>query len=185
MRRWIFAMALVGALSAAGERSASAQTVLSRSVFGNGGAPTSGVTMACNSTIGQNAIGLSLAPSMYVCHGFWCGGLLGVSGVDDNPVGAGPGASEFAFGLPAPNPTRGMASFELSLPAAGLVRLLVIDVTGRLVSVAQEGRMEAGRHSISWSGRDADGQALARGVYYARLEVDGQVAGRRSIVLVR
>lgn len=46
--------------------------------------------------------------------------------------------------------------------------------------------MEAGRHSMSWSGRDAeDGQALARGVYYARLEVDGQVAGRRSIVLVR
>lgn len=184
-RRILLSLALATAVLVAAGGPAGAQMNLARSVFGNGGAPATGATMAVNSTIGQNAIGLSLSPSMYVCHGFWCGGLLGVSAVGDDPIGTTPGASEFAFGLPAPNPTRGMASFELSLPAAGAVRLLVVDVTGRLVSVAQDGRLEAGRHSISWSGRDADGQALARGVYYARLEVDGRVAGRRSIVLVR
>lgn len=179
------ALALATAVLVTAGGPARAQMKLARSVFGNGGAPASGATMAVNSTVGQNAIGLSLAPSMYVCHGFWCGGLLGVSGVGDDPIGTTPAPHEFAFGLPAPNPTRGMASFELSLPAAGAVRLLVVDVTGRLVSVAQDGRMEAGHHSITWSGRDADGQALAKGVYYARLEVDGKVAGRRSIVLVR
>lgn len=184
MKRLVFAVALLGTLGAAGGRSASAATVLSRSVFGNGGAPAGGA-MRCNSTVGQSAIGLSLSPSMYVCHGFWCGGYLQVSGVNDDPIGPPPGGAEFAFGLPAPNPTRGIASFELALPAAGEVRLLVVDVTGRLVSVAQEGRMEAGRHSLVWSGRDANGEALARGVYYARLEVDGKIAGRRSIVLVR
>jgi hypothetical protein len=175
MQRWIFAIALVGALSAAGERSASAQTVLSRSVFGNGGAPTSGVTMACNSTIGQNAIGLSLAPSMRLPRLL----VRRLSQVSRSTCPAGP--ARRGFYLP-PNPTRAWPSSGVA--AAGEVRHSC-DVTGRLVSVAQEGRMEAGRHSISWSGRDADGQALARGVYYARLEVDGQVAGRRSIVLVR
>lgn len=175
----LVAVALVAATAPAG-----AQVKLSRSVFGNGGAPAGGA-MKCNSTVGQPAIGLSLSPSMYVCHGFWCGGYLQVSGVNDDPIGPPPGGTEFAFGLPAPNPTRGIASFELALPAAGMVRLLVVDVTGRLVSVAQEGRMEAGRHSLVWSGRDANGGALAKGVYYARLEVDGQVGGRRSIVLVR
>lgn len=185
MQRKFLALALVGAALVAVAAPAGAQMKLQRSVFGNGGQPAAGATMTCNSTVGQSAIGLSLAPSMYVCHGFWCGGLLGVSGVGDGPVDGGPGASEFAFGLPAPNPTRGMASFELSLPAPGQVRLLVVDVTGRLVSVAQDGHMEAGRHSLSWSGRSQDGQALAKGVYYARLEVDGKVFGRRSIVLVR
>lgn len=184
MKRWISGTLLAGALLLAGRMPAAAAIVLSRSVIGTGGAVSTG-TMRSTVTVGQPAIGLSLAPTLYVCHGFWCGGYLQVSGVNDDPIGGVPTPGEFAFGLPAPNPTRGVASFELALPAPSQVRLLVVDVTGRLVSVAQDGRMDAGRHSIVWEGKDGNGASLARGVYYARLEVDGKVEGRRSLVLIR
>lgn len=184
MKRCFTGTLLVGALLVTGWTPAAAATVLSRSVIGTGGAVSNG-TMRSTMTVGQPAIGLSLAPTLYVCHGFWCGGYLPVSGVNDDPIGGTSGPGEFAFGLPAPNPTRGLASFELALPAPGQVRLMVVDVTGRLVSMAQDGRMDAGRHSIVWDGRDAGGMSLARGVYYARLEVDGRVVGKRSLVLIR
>lgn len=184
MTRALHATILSGALLGLLQAPAVGQTVLSRSVVATGGAVSTG-TLRSTVTVGQPVIGKSLSPALYVCHGFWCGGYMQVSGVDDDPIGTTPPVHEFAFGLPAPNPTRGMASFELALPAPGQVRLLVVDVTGRLVSVAQDGLMDAGRHSIVWDGRDENDRPLARGVYYARLEVDGRVAGKRSLVLVR
>ena len=86
---------------------------------------------------------------------------------------------------PTPNPSSGRAQFELILPAAGEVRLTLVDVTGRLIAVAHDGRLEAGRQRIVWDGRDAQGGALSAGIYYARLQVDGRVLGRRSLVVVR
>lgn len=184
MKRWIFATFLTGSAQFLQGAPAAAAIVLSKSVLGAGGSVSIGALTSVV-TVGRPAIGRSLEPSMRVGHGFWSEGYLQSSGVDDEPNGPILIPSVLAFGLPAPNPTRRIASFGLALQASGLVRLLVVDVTGRLVSVAQDGRMDAGRHSISWDARDGNGMSLARGAYYARLEVDGKGVGRRSIMLIR
>ena len=77
-----------------------------------------------------------------------------------------------------------MASFELSLPAAGLVRLLVVDVTGRLVRQLHDGVVSAGEQRLTWDGRDSQGRPVDGGVYLVRVStVDGIVTGR--IVIAR
>ena len=111
---------------------------------------------------------------------------------DDTGAGQpGPASSEGAqgatlptrlwFGPPAPNPTSGLVTFRVELPAAAMVRVVILDIAGRLVGEIRESH-EAGRHLLTWNGRDHAGSA---GVYLARLEVDGRPVGVRRLVVLR
>ncbi|MBM3320517.1 MAG: T9SS type A sorting domain-containing protein [Candidatus Eisenbacteria bacterium] len=69
----------------------------------------------------------------------------------------------------APNPLRDDTRLSFNLSQPGAVTVAVFDVRGRRVRVLHEGEMEAGFHSLSWDGRDAKGNPVADGVYFARL----------------
>jgi flagellar hook assembly protein FlgD len=70
-----------------------------------------------------------------------------------------------------------------TLPAATDVRLAVYDVMGRKVATLIDQAMDAGQHEVRWTGRSAEGQAVASGVYLIRLEADERVATRRLTVV--
>jgi hypothetical protein len=104
----------------------------------------------------------------------------------DEPVGA-PAAPAFArdavrFAPPRPNPSSGATFFELSVPAAGHVRLSVYDAAGRLVSRVLDAAVPAGSHAISWSGADRGGKPVAPGVYFVELRAAGERHVRRVAV---
>lgn len=84
------------------------------------------------------------------------------------------------FGPVAPNPSAGRVTFRVELPAAALVRIAILDISGRLVGEIREQR-DAGRHLLGWGGA----RAWPAGVYFARLEVDGRPAGVRRMVVLR
>lgn len=66
-----------------------------------------------------------------------------------------------------------MVRFEL--PRAGDVTIAVHDLRGRLVRTLHQGGAEAGRHEVTWDGRDGGGGAVASGVYLVRLvTADGE-----------
>ena len=64
-----------------------------------------------------------------------------------------------------------MVAFEL--PQAGPVDLEVFDVRGHRVSLVTREEVGAGNHVASWGGLNDRGEALASGVYFARLEAGG------------
>lgn len=82
-----------------------------------------------------------------------------------------------------PNPVRGTARFALDLPRAAATRLSIHDVRGREVARAFDGAMPAGPSTVRWQARDADGRALRAGVYFAKLEQNGELATTRLVVL--
>jgi hypothetical protein len=86
---------------------------------------------------------------------------------------------------PSPNPFNPRVTFSLQVPAnAGIVRLDVIDASGRVVRRLAEGRLPVGPHHLAWDGADGLGLASPSGVYYYRLEsVLGVESGK--LVLVR
>ncbi len=43
--------------------------------------------------------------------------------------------------------------------------------------------MAAGEGSVSWDGLDARGRAVASGVYFARIDVDGLTASGKLLML--
>jgi hypothetical protein len=100
-----------------------------------------------------------------------------------------PGASP--TGLPAvlalhgarPNPLPGRGSVMFDLPAPSAVRLNVYDVSGRLVRQLVSGVQPAGRHDVVWDGKDGRGTRVGPGVYWARLEAQGEARSRKIVLL--
>ena len=78
-----------------------------------------------------------------------------------------------------PNPLRRQATVAYTLPEASDVQITVYDMLGRRVSVLENGRREAGRHRVT-----LDGDRLASGVYFGRLQV-GEKTLTQKITVVR
>jgi hypothetical protein len=81
-----------------------------------------------------------------------------------------------------PNPAR-RPVVSFSLPAAAHVELGVYDVTGRKVASLASGNMPAGSYSRGWLGRDSNGNPVAAGVYFYRLQAGSEVRTVRAIML--
>jgi len=74
----------------------------------------------------------------------------------------------------SPNPFNARTKVHFALPQAGQATLAVYDLKGRRVRTLLDGPIRAGKHSVSWDGRDGRGADVASGVYLYRL-----VAGKR------
>jgi cytochrome c peroxidase len=82
-----------------------------------------------------------------------------------------------------PNPFRTSSTLRFDLFKAASVELVVHDVAGRTVRRVLEDPMRLpGSYSIAWDGRDDAGHLAPGGIYFYRLEVDGE---RHSARVVR
>jgi predicted outer membrane repeat protein len=85
---------------------------------------------------------------------------------------------------PRPNPAAaGVTAFASRLESAGAVTLDIYDVSGRRVRNLVSATRAAGSYTDAWDGRDDGGRTVRAGVYFARLVVGGQAAGRNLVVL--
>jgi len=82
---------------------------------------------------------------------------------------------------PSPNPSSSATRMEFALPAAASVDLSVYDASGRRVASLVHNDLSAGRHSVTWNGRESGGRQVAAGLYFARL-VTPQGSAMRRIV---
>ena len=110
-----------------------------------------------------------------------------IGGSYDLEVEAAPAAQPGGFRLEAayPNPFNAGTMIRYTLPRSGRVHLAVYDLQGRLVRTLADEVQSAGQHSLSWSGSGADGQPLASGVYFCRMEAEGGFSASRKMVMVR
>jgi hypothetical protein len=83
---------------------------------------------------------------------------------------------------PAPNPAHDGALFTYSLPREAGIVFAIFDARGRRVRTLDGGITSEGSHSIRWDGRDLSGQLAPSGVYFYRLQVDGQRLTGRLVV---
>ncbi len=83
-----------------------------------------------------------------------------------------------------PNPFNPATTIRFTIPDEGRVDLTVYDVSGRLVKRLLSGTFPAGEKSAAWNGTDSNGNPVAAGVYFCRLEADGKQM-HRKMVLVR
>ena len=82
-----------------------------------------------------------------------------------------------------PNPFHPRTTLGFEVPQSGHVRVSIHDVTGRLVRTLVNEPRSAGRHSVSWEGRDELDRVVAPGVYLYRIEVGNVVATQRIVRL--
>ena len=103
----------------------------------------------------------------------------------DQPTGVDNGASPLKLLVGNhPNPFNPTTSVGYAVPRTGSVALSVYDASGRLVrTLVDVPSHDAGRHSVSWNGRDENGMEVAAGVYFARLTVDSESATGKMVLL--
>jgi hypothetical protein len=84
-----------------------------------------------------------------------------------------------------PNPFNSgtVIPFEIGNGSSG-VRLMIVDVLGRMVRDFQLGNLEAGNHSVTWDGNSAGGIPVASGIYFVTLQ-KGNIAVIKTMTLVR
>lgn len=88
-----------------------------------------------------------------------------------------------AFARPNPNPARGAVTLRFALPHESRVRLAIYDASGRQVRELTSGTQPAGEHTMVWDLSDDAGRAASAGLYFARLEVDGQALTQKLAAL--
>ncbi|MCK4914987.1 MAG: carboxypeptidase regulatory-like domain-containing protein, partial [Candidatus Eisenbacteria sp.] len=103
----------------------------------------------------------------------------------DQPTGVDNGASPLKLLVGNhPNPFNPTTSVGYAVPRTGSVALSIYDASGRLVrTLVDVPSHDAGRHSVSWDGRDENGMEVAAGVYFARLTVDSESATGKMVLL--
>jgi hypothetical protein len=94
------------------------------------------------------------------------------TGTDTPPL-----AARAALRQNYPNPFNPATVVAFDLAARGRVRVEIYDVLGRRVATLTDRVFDAGRHRMSWDGRDSRGRDVASGVYICRLDTG---AGRDS-----
>jgi hypothetical protein len=79
----------------------------------------------------------------------------------------------------SPNPFNPATAIQFTLPIPAQVVLDIYNVTGQRVATILDGKLEAGRHRVTW-----DGSGVASGIYLYRLSV-GNVSAVRKMVLLK
>jgi hypothetical protein len=87
-----------------------------------------------------------------------------------------------ALSLSSQNPGRG-AVLQYSLPENARVSLTIFDAQGRVVRTLVDQDAAAGTFRATWDGVGDSGQALARGLFFARLTAGGKVVDTKKLVL--
>ena len=90
---------------------------------------------------------------------------------------------DFALGVPAPNPARGSTALNYVVPHAGVVKLEVYDAAGKRVPTLIDGTVGAGMGTVIWDGSAENRKRGPPGLYFARLSMEGRVAGRKIMML--
>lgn len=84
-----------------------------------------------------------------------------------------------------PNPFNPTTTIHFELAGESLVRIEMYNATGALVRTLVDGARGAGKHAVDWDGTDRTGAAVASGVYFARLVVNGALADTRKLMLLK
>jgi hypothetical protein len=93
------------------------------------------------------------------------------------PVFSGP--DKVVLHPAVPNPFNPVTRIRYALPSEGFVKLVVYDVTGRLVEQLVAQMQLAGEHIVTW-----DARKLRSGIYFYRLEV-GSFSETRKLILLK
>ncbi len=82
-----------------------------------------------------------------------------------------------------PNPFNPTTNVQFSMPASGHATLSVYDIRGRKVNTLINKTMNKGEHTIMWDGTDKNGSTVGSGVYFFKLDANGDSKVKKSLLM--
>jgi len=77
-----------------------------------------------------------------------------------------------------PNPFNSRTTITYTIGSQQNVRLVVLDILGKEVTVLVEGTRENGKHAVGWNATN-----FASGIYFYRLEAGGKTITHKMLLL--
>lgn len=74
-----------------------------------------------------------------------------------------------------PNPFADATVFEVKLNASSVVKIEIMDITGKKVAELVNATFEAGSHQFNWNGTNAAGNVVTNGLYFCKIATGEQV----------
>lgn len=108
-----------------------------------------------------------------------------VSVAAGSPSGANDGGLPTVLAITgvAPNPFNPLTKVTYDVPEAGTIKLTVYDIGGHRVRNLAAGAQSAGRHQVTWRGRNDEGRSVAAGIYFVQLKGPGGQQTRKIIMV--
>ncbi len=91
---------------------------------------------------------------------------------------------DFAIRGNYPNPFNPTTTIEFTIPEQGMATLAIYNMAGQAVRELLAGELSRGNHTTVWDGRDASGNMVSSGIYFARLKA-GNFAATRQMMLMK
>jgi hypothetical protein len=92
--------------------------------------------------------------------------------------------ADYTLAANYPNPFNPATTIEFALPTAERVELLVFAVDGRQIATLVAEQLPAGHHAVTWNGRNQQGEAVASGIYFYRLQA-GRFSQTQKMTLLK
>jgi hypothetical protein len=90
---------------------------------------------------------------------------------------------QFSLDQNYPNPFNPLTKISYALPEPTVVKLEIFDLKGNHVNTLVDEPQAEGYFIITWDGRDADGNALASGVYFYKLTAQSFVQTKKMMLV--
>jgi hypothetical protein len=110
----------------------------------------------------------------------YCGPLLPVLSLYKEAVSM---PTEFSLSQSYPNPFNPICVISYALPSDCQVKLVVYNLLGQRVKVLVDEHQNAGYKSVTWDGKDSQGQELASGIYFYRIEAGNFVQSKKMMLM--
>ncbi|HET6463646.1 MAG TPA: FlgD immunoglobulin-like domain containing protein [Candidatus Krumholzibacteria bacterium] len=150
------------------------------SILFPGGDPP-GPALNCASWSDKDLLDLNPGfPGWYVYLNFTA---VKVPWLENYPVPVRDGAPALALDPPHPNPFNPSTEIRYVLPAASQVEIVIYDATGRMVRTLGDEVQPRGEHSVRWDGRDITGATVSSGVYFVKLNANGETRTQKVVLL--
>jgi ligand-binding sensor domain-containing protein len=82
-----------------------------------------------------------------------------------------------------PNPFNPETSISFDLPQTGMVSVDIFNAKGQKVCRLAHEEMQAGAHSLQWNGKDANDQPVASGMYFYKINFNGNTYSDKMMLL--
>jgi hypothetical protein len=130
--------------------------------------------------VGEFTVHESIGPAA-AAFGLLCepGGVFSRIEKDANPITI----NNFELLPNYPNPFNMYTIIPFSLNEAGIVKVEIYDVRGRLVRTRLHELVDRGEHVVRWDGHDNSGRAVASGLYVIRMSLGGETKTGKAVVL--
>lgn len=172
----IFLILMVFAIGLNFQRFAEAQTKVSNSVFGNGGAIISNDNNRMFVTVGQSITGQSSNESIMTSSGFWYPAIKVISSVEQlQNIGL---PKEFRLDQNFPNPFNPTTTIQFALPKRSEVSLRLFDILGRVVATLVDEELQPGEYKVVF-----EPVGLPSGMYFYRIQTEGFVKTMKLMLL--